>query len=576
MFGPNSGIPIIKNPGFRPWVQKVMPGVYDDTLSYYELLSKVVAYLNQMNDQQNEIIDWMHEQVNEQNVQIDQLKLSFIDFRGKMVAEFNRFKDDVENRILVENVGKILTEWYDNGKLADIINKDVFDMKVDKETFDKTIKEQDQKIADGLKENSEKVDELVKDFNSRIINPDAYEGGDRQKLQQAVDDCLRSNGAKFIQLYRIFDISGQPAVNYNRGDQRYPLRITGGGVKRSDEGFMFSSEIDNSSDLYFDKVYFEGVNGAGVKAFDCDKLIRIHTTNCQFRGVDTVAYGSNGKVVQSYRSIGDTVFSGRGWAFDFDTTYDVVFDNLTVEQRENGIRLRANVYNARIINSVLEGLTGTAVNIVSSTTAFTFINNYFENNKVGNLVFGENCYMQGVTVQGNTLHNSGTGWADYLVVWGDRANSVTSIGNTGSYAGVHNAEFVKSGGIFSTNDSFPADKPNKDSKNVIWVQRTASYKTEGNTTRSDLGQFRRYTLRDVETNYPKESTALYRFEFPIPLHQDDIISVHCNMGEANVSLLAYWREGNKVVLKIKNEDTVDRKGIALAINVLQPILTVSG
>ena len=31
---------------FRYWCQKVLPLVYDDSLSYYELLCKVVDYLN--------------------------------------------------------------------------------------------------------------------------------------------------------------------------------------------------------------------------------------------------------------------------------------------------------------------------------------------------------------------------------------------------------------------------------------------------------------------------------------------------------------------------------------------------
>ena len=31
---------------FKFWCQKVLPLVYDDSLSYYELLCKVVEYLN--------------------------------------------------------------------------------------------------------------------------------------------------------------------------------------------------------------------------------------------------------------------------------------------------------------------------------------------------------------------------------------------------------------------------------------------------------------------------------------------------------------------------------------------------
>ena len=47
----------IKNSPFRFWCQKVLPLVYDDSLSYYELLCKVVSKLNEMADNQNNLSD---------------------------------------------------------------------------------------------------------------------------------------------------------------------------------------------------------------------------------------------------------------------------------------------------------------------------------------------------------------------------------------------------------------------------------------------------------------------------------------------------------------------------------------
>lgn len=40
----------------RFWCQKVLPLVYDDSLSYYELLCKVVDYINNLIDTDNNII----------------------------------------------------------------------------------------------------------------------------------------------------------------------------------------------------------------------------------------------------------------------------------------------------------------------------------------------------------------------------------------------------------------------------------------------------------------------------------------------------------------------------------------
>lgn len=47
----------IKNSPFRFWCQKVLPLVYDDSLSYYELLCKVVCKLNELAENQNNLSD---------------------------------------------------------------------------------------------------------------------------------------------------------------------------------------------------------------------------------------------------------------------------------------------------------------------------------------------------------------------------------------------------------------------------------------------------------------------------------------------------------------------------------------
>ena len=44
-------------PYFKFWCQKVLPLVYDDSLSYYEVLCKVVKYINDLIDSDKEIVD---------------------------------------------------------------------------------------------------------------------------------------------------------------------------------------------------------------------------------------------------------------------------------------------------------------------------------------------------------------------------------------------------------------------------------------------------------------------------------------------------------------------------------------
>lgn len=63
---------------FRFWCQKVLPAVYDDSLSYYELLCKVLEKLN-------EVIAQSNEQSTVINILAENLQ--------NLIDEFERFKE---------------------------------------------------------------------------------------------------------------------------------------------------------------------------------------------------------------------------------------------------------------------------------------------------------------------------------------------------------------------------------------------------------------------------------------------------------------------------------------------------
>lgn len=69
---------------FRFWCQKVLPLVYDDSLSYYELLCKVVNYINGLIDSGKEISE---------DVEVLQKELATIQ---KWIADYNTsFADSI-------------------------------------------------------------------------------------------------------------------------------------------------------------------------------------------------------------------------------------------------------------------------------------------------------------------------------------------------------------------------------------------------------------------------------------------------------------------------------------------------
>lgn len=57
---------------FRFWCQKVLPLVYDESISYYEVLCKMVDYLNKMVDNQT----FFKESLDQHGVSIEELKTS--------------------------------------------------------------------------------------------------------------------------------------------------------------------------------------------------------------------------------------------------------------------------------------------------------------------------------------------------------------------------------------------------------------------------------------------------------------------------------------------------------------------
>lgn len=70
---------------FRFWSQKVLPQVYDDALSYYEVLNKIAAFLNECIEKINELID-------EQEAFEDAMNQAWEAFKEDMKDEWKAYK----------------------------------------------------------------------------------------------------------------------------------------------------------------------------------------------------------------------------------------------------------------------------------------------------------------------------------------------------------------------------------------------------------------------------------------------------------------------------------------------------
>lgn len=73
---------------FRYWCYKVLPLVYDDSLSYYEVLCKIVDYINKMIEEDKSYVEDIEElkaEMEEVQTWIDNFDTSFIE---ELVQEY--------------------------------------------------------------------------------------------------------------------------------------------------------------------------------------------------------------------------------------------------------------------------------------------------------------------------------------------------------------------------------------------------------------------------------------------------------------------------------------------------------
>ena len=100
---------------FKFWCYKVLPLVYDDSLSYYEVLCKVVNYINNLIDQDKIFGDGLTKLGDE----LTKLKEEFGDELTKLKedldGELTKLKEDLDGELtkLKEDLA-IVQEWIDN------------------------------------------------------------------------------------------------------------------------------------------------------------------------------------------------------------------------------------------------------------------------------------------------------------------------------------------------------------------------------------------------------------------------------------------------------------------------------
>ena len=137
---------------FRYWFQKVLPLVYDDSLSYYELLCKVVDYLNKT----MEDVETLHGDVTNLHTAYEELQ-SYV----------NNYFSTLDVQVEINNK---LDNMAESGELYEIIRS----------YTDPIINEQNEKIDNSINEQNKKINVLETRMNTFTSLPAGSTSGDAE------------------------------------------------------------------------------------------------------------------------------------------------------------------------------------------------------------------------------------------------------------------------------------------------------------------------------------------------------------------------------------------------------------
>lgn len=145
---------------FRVWCQKVLPTIYDDSLSYYELLNKVVYILNECIDK-----------INELDENVDELNKAY----QQLVAYLNEYKNYVETRLdkQDENIAQLEKEL---DKAIEDLNK----------RMDNVVEEAGDKIQEII--DSMDIEQIINEKFEQFIDSPEYNTMIENKITQVIGE----------------------------------------------------------------------------------------------------------------------------------------------------------------------------------------------------------------------------------------------------------------------------------------------------------------------------------------------------------------------------------------------------
>ena len=274
------------------------------------------------------------------------------------------------------------------------------------------------------------------------ISPENYLGNSKEKIQSAIADAITQN--KAVRFNKIYDITGLGPITITKPEtDRTSLYLIGegGGIKKTDLGYMFQSSLTDHGDIVSNKMKYIGLEGCGLKVWNCNTLIRLNSIADAYVDVDQI-FNADNRWMQSIRLINCLVAGGSGWAISARYTFDCTIKDNLVEHREHFMR---NTYdfndafqfdnmNLRIKDNCIEGLTGKAF-FLGACYGSKISSNYLELNTGGYIDLSANVNVvthAGLEVSNNLIDLSAEQVAQGIpaIKWGFIHVNQVSKGNS--------------------------------------------------------------------------------------------------------------------------------------------------
>ena len=441
---------------------------------------------------------------------------------------------------------------------------------------------------EGMRATVEKLDDDINNIlTHNSISPDAYEGNDCEKIQQAINDAKNNN--RCIVIDRIYNLENNTLMLSNEDNifTRKPITFLGvnnGTIEKNVDGFMFNSLGENQGDFIFNNVMFKSTSGIGVKVLNGSNIIRTKFLNCYFKDVDTLLWCKDDWYVQSITIDNCSVIGGKGYVIDVSGAYDLRIDNCLIETREgffnhrfNKSALHCQLSSVTIFKNTIEGLHGQLAKF-GSTRQLTISDNYFEYNKK-DIEFLDNSEIMGVEIKNNSRLGEKLGSDAFITLRGN-IHSIISSNNLCDGIPYYDTTSVLYGHVLSTNDKITSEtvKGNIDPQNRVLTTLTEKFIINGSESTLPLGLFKRLNNSVSNVTIPEGQFMNVSVPFSEKIYLDDVISIQTTTTNINDYLIiaGYLRQGNTVIVKLKNDGEGTINVANLSVTVLKQYTTITG